>query len=69
MIVTVGLAIIPEADQRADFSHQFIYNYEGLLGLISSSHDSIGVVLDNWSLHVGGESVSVISQLPGKPYC
>ena len=62
--VTVGLAIIPEADQRADFSHQFIYNYEGLLGLISSSHDSIGVVLDNWSLHVGGESVSVISQLP-----
>ena len=62
--VTVGLAIVPEAEQRADFSHQFIYNYEGLVGLVSSSHDSIGMVLDNWSLHVGGEAISVISQLP-----
>jgi len=62
--LTVGLAIIPEAEQRADFVHQFIHNYEGLLGLISSSHDSIGIVVDNWALHVGGESASVISQLP-----
>ena len=62
--VTIGLAIVPEVEQRADFSHQFIYNYEGLIGLVSSSHDSIGVVLDNWSLHVAGEAISVIAQLP-----
>ncbi len=62
--LTVGLAIIPEAEQRVAFAHQFIHNYEGLLGLISSSHDAIGIVLDNWALHVGGESASVISQLP-----
>jgi hypothetical protein len=62
--VAVGLAIVPEAERRAAFSHEFIHNYEGLLGLISSSHDSIGVVLDNWALYVGGESASVISQLP-----
>ena len=62
--VAVGLAIVPEAERRADFSHEFIHNYEGLLGLISSSHDSIGVVVDNWALHLGGESASVISQLP-----
>jgi sugar phosphate isomerase/epimerase len=64
--VAIGLAIVSEAECRADFSNQFIYNYEGLLGLISSSHESIGAVIDNWSLHLTGESTSIISQLPAK---
>jgi sugar phosphate isomerase/epimerase len=64
--VTIGLAIIPEAEHRADLSNQFIYNYEGLFGLISSSHESVGAVIDTWSLHIGGESTSIISQLPAK---
>jgi hypothetical protein len=62
--VAIGLAIVPEAEYRADLSNQFIYNYEGLFGLISSSHESVGAVIDAWSLHLGGESTSIISQLP-----
>ena len=63
--VTVGLAIMSPKLSREPISHiSLSITTKDLLGLISSSHDSIGVVLDNWSLHVGGESASVISQLP-----
>ena len=62
--ITLGLALAPEVEARAGKAHQFIHTYEGLIGLVSASHPSVGVVVDAWALHLTGEPLSVIGTIP-----
>jgi sugar phosphate isomerase/epimerase len=62
--ITLGLAITPEAEARADKANQFIHTYEGLLGLVAVAHERVGAVIDGWALHVTGESPDVIAKVP-----
>ncbi|MFM7076347.1 MAG: sugar phosphate isomerase/epimerase family protein [Planctomycetaceae bacterium] len=62
--IVLGLALAPEVEARAGKAHPFIHTYEGLIGLVSASHPSTGVVIDSWALHLGGEPLSVIGEVP-----
>jgi len=62
--VTLGLTITPERAARADKAHEFIHNYEGLLGLVAVSHERIGAVVDSWALFITGESPEVVGGFP-----
>jgi len=62
--ISLGLAIVPEAEAREGKAHAFIHTYEGLLGLVAVAHERVGAVVDGWSLHVTGESPDVITKLP-----
>ena len=62
--IQVGLVLVPETELRAGQSLQFIYTYEGLIGLVAASHPAIGVVVDGWALAVTGEPLSIIGQIP-----
>ena len=62
--ISLGLALAPEAEARAEKAHQFIHTYEGLIGLVSVCHPSVGVVVDAWALHLTGEPLSVIGSIP-----
>ena len=62
--ISLGLALAPELEARADKAHQFIHNYEGLLGLVAVSHPGIGAVIDSWALHLTGESIDIIGSVP-----
>lgn len=62
--IVLGLALAPEVEARAGKAHPFIHTYEGLIGLVNSSHPSVGVVVDSWALLLGGESVTVVGQVP-----
>jgi hypothetical protein len=62
--ISLGLAIVPEAEARAGKAHQFIHTYEGLAGLVHVSHAAVGAVIDSWALHVTGEPLSVIGSFP-----
>ena len=62
--ISLGLALAPEVEARAGKAHQFIHTYEGLIGLVGASHPSVGIVVDSWALHLGGEPLSVIGQIP-----
>ena len=62
--IALGLALAPEVEARAGKAYQFIHTYEGLSGLVGASHPSVGVVVDAWALHLTGEPLSVIGQIP-----
>jgi len=62
--ITLGLAVVPEHEARADKANQFIHSYEALLGLVAVSHPRVGAVADSWALHVGGEPTELIAQTP-----
>jgi sugar phosphate isomerase/epimerase len=62
--VTLGLAIRPETEASAGGGSQFINTYEGLLGLVAVSHPSVGAIVDSWALHVTGEGLGVIGNVP-----
>jgi sugar phosphate isomerase/epimerase len=62
--ISLGLAIVPEAEARDGKAHGFIHTYEGLLGLVAVAHERVGAVVDGWALHVTGESPDVIAKLP-----
>jgi sugar phosphate isomerase/epimerase len=62
--ISLGLALAPEAEARAEKAHQFIHTYEGLVGLVSVCHPSVGIVVDAWALHLTGEPLSVIGSIP-----
>jgi hypothetical protein len=62
--IVLGLAIVPEAEARADKAHTFIHTYEGLAGLVNVAHPSVGAVIDSWALFVTGEPTSVINSFP-----
>jgi len=62
--VMLGLAVVPEPEARADRAHEFIHTLEGLLGLVAAAGPQVGVVVDAWAMHVAGESLSVLSQVP-----
>jgi len=62
--IMLGLAIRPEHSVRAGLKHPFIHTFEGLLGLVMSAHDRVGAIADAWALHVTGEPVSMIGQVP-----
>jgi len=60
----LGLAIQPEAAAREELPHAFIHTFEGLIGLVSMSHERIGAVVDAWALHVTGEPLDLIATVP-----
>ena len=62
--ISLGLAIAPETEARADKAHQFIHTLEGLIGLVSVSHPAVGAVVDSWALHITGEPLEMIAQVP-----
>jgi sugar phosphate isomerase/epimerase len=62
--IMLGLSIVPEAEAREGKTHQFIHTFEGLLGLVASSHPSIGAIVDAWALHVTGEPIEMIAKTP-----
>jgi len=62
--ISLGLAVVPEKEARAEKANQFIHTYEALLGLVAVSHPRVGAVADAWALHVGGESLELIAQTP-----
>ena len=62
--ISLGLALAPEAEARAEKAHQFIHTYEGLIGLVSVCHPSVGVVVDAWALYLTGEPLSVVGSIP-----
>ncbi len=62
--VSLGLTFVPEAESRAGMEHQFIHTFEGLLGLVAAAHPAVGIVVDAWALHVTGESLDLIDQVP-----
>jgi sugar phosphate isomerase/epimerase len=62
--ITLGLAVTPETEDRAEAAHQFIHTFEGLLGLLAVSHPRIGAVADSWALHVTGEPLDLIAKVP-----
>lgn len=62
--VMLGLAAIPEKEAREHKAHGFIHTLEGLIGLATASHKQVGVVVDAWGMHVAGEPVSMLSQIP-----
>ena len=62
--ISLGLAITPEAEARAEKTHQFIHTFEGLLGLLAACHPRIGAVVDAWALHVTGEPVEMVAKVP-----
>jgi sugar phosphate isomerase/epimerase len=62
--VSLGLAIAPEAEAREGKAHQFIHTFEGLVGLVTASHQRIGVVVDAWALHITGEPLESIAKVP-----
>jgi len=62
--ITLGLAITPETEARAEKAHQFIHTFEGLLGLLAVSHPRVGAVVDAWALHVTGEPLEMITKAP-----
>ena len=61
--IMLGLAIVPEVEAREGLANAFVHTYEGLLGLVGS-HPQVGAVIDAWALHVTGESLDVIAQVP-----
>jgi sugar phosphate isomerase/epimerase len=62
--ISLGLAITPEAEARAEKTHQFIHTFEGLLGLLAVSHPRVGAVVDAWALHITGEPLELITKVP-----
>jgi sugar phosphate isomerase/epimerase len=62
--ISLGLAITPEAEARAEKTHQFIHTFEGLLGLLAVSHPRVGAVVDSWAMHITGESLEMIAKVP-----
>ena len=62
--ISLGLAIVPEAEAREGKTHQFISSFEGLLGLLAVSHPSVGAVVDSWVFHVSGEPLDLIAKTP-----
>lgn len=62
--ITLGLSLAPEVEARAGKANPFIHTYEGLVGLVGSTHANVGVVVDAWALHLGGESPAVIGTIP-----
>jgi sugar phosphate isomerase/epimerase len=62
--ISLGLAVVPEAEAREGKAHQFIHTLEGLIGLVAVSHPRIGAVVDSWVLHVTGEPVEMIAKVP-----
>ena len=62
--ISLGLAITPEAEARAEKTHQFIHTFEGLLGLLAVSHPRVGAVVDSWALHITGEPLEIITKVP-----
>jgi sugar phosphate isomerase/epimerase len=62
--ISLGLAITPEAEARAEKTHQFVHTFEGLLGLLAVSHPRVGAVVDSWALHITGEPLEMITKVP-----
>ena len=62
--ISLGLALVPEAEAREGKTHQFISSFEGLLGLLAVSHPSVGAVVDSWAMHVTGEPLDLIAKVP-----
>ena len=62
--VTLGLAFHPETEATAEEGSRFVATYEALIGLVSASHPSVGVIVDSWAVHVTGEGLDVIGNVP-----
>jgi sugar phosphate isomerase/epimerase len=62
--ISLGLAITPEAEARAEKTHQFIHTFEGLVGLLAVSHPRVGAVVDSWAMHITGEPLEMITKVP-----
>jgi sugar phosphate isomerase/epimerase len=60
----LGLAVVPEVEARASRAHEFIHTLEGLLELVSAAGSQFGVVVDAWAMHIAGEPLSLLSQVP-----
>ena len=62
--ISLGLTITPEAEARAEKTHQFVHTFEGLLGLLAVSHPRVGAVVDSWAMHITGEPLEMINKVP-----
>lgn len=62
--IMLGLAVVPELEARAGKAHEFIHTLEGLLGFVAGEGPQVGVVVDAWAMHVAGEPLSLLSQIP-----
>ena len=62
--ITLGLAVNPDPADRAEKAHAFLHTLEGLLGLVAVSHQQVGVVVDPFAMHLAGESLSMIRDIP-----
>lgn len=62
--IMLGLSIVPQAEAREGKPHQFIHTFEGLLGLVATSHTAVGAIVDAWAMHVTGESLDMIAKVP-----
>ena len=62
--ISIGLAVTPEHEARADKANEFIHTFEALLGLVAVSHPRVGAVADSWALHIAGEPADLIAKCP-----
>ncbi len=62
--IMLGLTIRPEAAARAELANPFIHTFEGLLGLVTVSHERVGAIVDAWALHVTGEPLDLVAKVP-----
>lgn len=62
--IKLGLAIVPEAEARANKQHEFVHSLDKLIALVGSAHQSVGIVVDVWGMHIAGHLADMISQIP-----
>jgi hypothetical protein len=62
--IMLGLSYIPEAAAREGKANAFISSFEGLIGLVATSHPSIGAIVDSWALHASGEPLEMMAKVP-----
>ncbi|MEX0669662.1 MAG: TIM barrel protein [Pirellulales bacterium] len=62
--IMLGLNIRPEMEAREGKANQFIHTFEGLLGLVAVAHERVGAIADAWALHVTGEPLEIIANVP-----
>ena len=66
--IKLALAVQPEAELRNELPHQFIHTLEGLLGLVAVSHEQVGVVVDPFAMHVAGEPLTMLKDVPSEKF-
>jgi len=62
--ISLGLAVNPDPSERAEKAHMFMHTLEGLLGLVAVSPPQVGIVVDPFAMHVAGEPLSMIRDIP-----